>query len=358
MNSRANRPVGAAGPIMGNDVLTSVDSSPSTDEIAAFVLRHYGLVVEVVKLSAERDDNYRITTADGSQFLFKIAHSAEDPMVVDLQTKAFQHVGAAMPSRWVQRVLPTIRGELRTSLTAADGRQRLAWMLTYLPGVPLSSCSPTREHAAQLGLIAAELDTALHAFDHPAPARGLLWDMQHAVKTRALLQYTDAASDRLLGEQAIDTFERETAPLLASLRTQVIHNDLNPYNVIVHPVDPHRITGIIDFGDMVRAPLVNEVAVAAAYLVSATDAPFGTVPNFVAAYHSRNPLMPAEIAVLPQLIAVRQAIAIAITNWRAAMYPENREYILRNHDRALWGLRKLMALGERPAREQLSESVQ
>jgi hypothetical protein len=40
------------------------------------------------------------------------------------------------------------------------------------------------------------------------------------------------------------------------------------------------------------------------------------------------------------------------------MYPENREYILRNHDRALWGLRKLMALGERPAREQLSESVQ
>jgi hydroxylysine kinase len=356
MSSRANRPVGAAGSMMGNDVLTSVDSSPSTNDIAEFVNRHYGLVVEVVKLSAERDDNYRITAADGSQFLFKLAHSAEDPAVVDFQTKAFQHVRAVTPSIWVQRLVPTIDGALKTSLTDVDGRQRLGWMLTYLAGVPLSCCGPTAEHAAQLGFIAAELDRALQAFSHPAAARGLLWDMQHAVQTRALLQYTHAASDRVLGEQAIDTFEREASPVLATLRTQVIHNDLNPYNVIVHPIEPHQISGIIDFGDMVHAPLVNEVAVAAAYLVSATDAPFGTVPNFVAAYHSLNPLEPEEIAVLPQLIAVRQAIAIAITNWRATMYPENREYILRNHDSALWGLRKLTAIGERRAREQLMDA--
>ena len=356
MSSRANRPEGAAGSMSGNDVLTSVDSSPATTEIAEFVRRQYGLAVEVVKLSAERDDNYRITAADGSQYLFKLAHSAEDPAVVDLQTKAFQHVRAATPSGWVQHLVPTLGGALKTAWTAVDGRQRLGWMLTYLAGVPLSCCGPTVEHATQLGIIAAELDSALLTFAHPAAARGLLWDMQHAAQTRALLQYTQAASDRVLSEQAIDTFERETAPALIALRTQVIHNDLNPYNVIVHPTEPHRITGIIDFGDMVHAPLVNEVAVAAAYLVSATDAPFGTVPNFVAAYHSRNPLEPEEIAVLPQLIAVRQAIAIAITNWRASLHPENRDYILRNKDSALWGLRKLTALGERRAREQLIDA--
>ena len=356
MSSGANRPAGAERSMTGNDVLTSVDSSPSTNDIVEFVSRHYGLAVEVVKLSAERDDNYRITAADGSQFLFKLAHSAEDPAVVDLQTKAFQHVRAVTPSIWVQRLVPTIDGALKTSLMAVHGRERLGWMLTYLAGVPLSCCGPTAEHAAQLGLIAAELDSALHTFTHPAAARGLLWDMQHAVQTRELLQYTHATSDRILGEQAIDTFERETAPTLATLRTQVIHNDLNPYNVIVNPIEPHQISGIIDFGDMVHAPLVNEVAVAAAYLVSVTDAPFGTVPSFVAAYHSRNPLKPEEIAVLPQLIAVRQAIAIAITNWRASMYPENRDYILRNHDSALWGLRKLTAMGERRAREQLMDA--
>jgi hydroxylysine kinase len=356
MSSRVNRSVGAAGSMMGNDVLTSVDSSPSTNDIAEFVGRHYGLVVEVVKLSAERDDNYRMTAADGSQLLFKLAHSAEDPAVVDLQTKAFQHIHAVTPSIWVQRLVPTIDGAPKTSLTDIDGRQRVGWMLTYLAGMPLSCCGASAEHATQLGVVAAQLDRALHSFSHPAAARSLLWDMQHAVQTRALLQHTHSASDRVLGEQAIDTFERETAPALATLRGQVIHNDLNPYNVIVHPIEPHQITGIIDFGDMVHAPLVNEVAVAAAYLVSASDAAFGTVPNFVAAYHAHNPLKLEEIAVLPQLIAVRQAIAIAITNWRASMHPENRDYILRNHDSVLWGLRKLTAMGEGRAREQLIDA--
>lgn len=336
-----------------NDVLTSVDSSPSTQEIVELVSRDYGFRVEAVKLSAERDDNYRLIAGDGSQFLFKLAHSAEDPAVVDFQTKAFQHVGATAPSVWVQKLVPTIGGDLTTSLTTLNGRPRTGWMLTYLAGVPLSCCGTTAAHATQLGLIAAELDTALRGFAHPAAARGLLWDMQHAVQTRALLQHTRATSDRLLGEQAIDRFERETVPALAALRTQVIHNDLNPYNVIVNPIEPHQICGIIDFGDMVHAPQIHEVAVAAAYMVSATDAPFGAVPDFVAAYHSRNPLKPEELAVLPQLIAVRQAIAIAITNWRAAMHPENRDYILRNQDSTLWGLRKLAALGESRALEQL-----
>jgi hydroxylysine kinase len=357
MDSRADPPVGAVGSMMmDSDVLTCVALAPSTKEIAEFVCRHYGMVAEVGKLTSERDDNYRITAGDGSQFVFKLAHSAEDPAVVDLQTKAFLHVREAASSICMQQLVPTIGGAFKTSLTAADGRQREGWMLTYLAGVPLSSCGPTAELAAQLGFVAAELDIALRGFTHPAAARGLLWDIQHAAQTRALLRHTHESTERLLSEQAIDSFERATAPALAALRNQVIHNDLNPYNVIVNPAKPHQITGIIDFGDMVHAPLVNEVAVAAAYLLSATDAPFGTVPNFVAAYHSRNPLQSEEIALLPQLIAVRHAITIAITNWRASMHPQNRDYIVRNKDSAMSGLRKLTALGDRCACEQLIDA--
>jgi hydroxylysine kinase len=356
MDERAGRSVGAVGSILGDEVLTSVALAPSTNEIAEFVHRHYGMVGEVMKLTSERDDNYRITAADGSQFLFKLAHSAEDPAVVDLQTKAFEHIRAAAPSISMQQLVPTRGAALKTSLTTIDGGRREGWMLTYLAGVPLSSCGPTAEHAAQLGVVAAQLDTALQDFRHPAAARGLLWDIQQAVQTRALLRHTHTSNERVLSEQAIDTFERFTLPVLATLRRQAIHNDLNPYNVIVNPIEPHQITGIIDLGDMVHAPLVNEVAVAAAYLLSATDAPLGSVPNFVAAYHSRNPLTSEEVAVLPQLIAVRQAITIAITNWRAAMHPQNRDYIVRNKDSAMAGLRKLTELGQRRACDQLIDA--
>jgi hydroxylysine kinase len=356
MKSRAGRPAEAMNSMISNEVLTSAALAPSTDEVADFVRRNYGMEAEVVKLTSERDDNYRITAADGSQFLFKLAHPAENPAVVDLQTKAFEHIRAAASSIRMQQLVPALGAALKTSLTAVDGSRREGWMLTYLAGIPLSSCAPTADHAVQLGVVAAELDVALLEFGHPAAARGLLWDIQQAAQTRALLRHTPVAQERLLSEQTINAFERVTLPALAALRSQVIHNDLNPYNVIVNPIEPHRITGIIDLGDMVHAPLVNEVAVAAAYLMSVTDAPMGTVPDFVAAYHSRNPLRPDEIAVLPQLIAVRQAITVAITNWRAAMHPQNRDYIMRNKDSAMSGLRKLTQLGQRRACDELLEA--
>jgi Ser/Thr protein kinase RdoA (MazF antagonist) len=229
-------------------------------------------------------------------------------------------------------------------------------MLTYLAGVPLSTGHVTPAHAAQLGVIAADLDVALSDFHHPSAARGLLWDIQHAAQTRGLLRHTLDEHDRRHCEQALDRFEAYTAPALAKRRSQVIHNDLNPYNVIVSASDKNCISGVIDFGDMVAAPLVNEIAVAAAYWVSASEAPLGLAVDCITAYHSHNPLEPAEIRLVPSLMAVRQAITIAITNWRASMHPDNRRYIVRNQASVLAGLRKLAALGEERAGDLLQEA--
>jgi Ser/Thr protein kinase RdoA (MazF antagonist) len=76
----------------------------------------------------------------------------------------------------------------------------------------------------------------------------------------------------------------------------------------------------------------------------------------ITAYHSHNPLEPAEIRLVPSLMAVRQAITIAITNWRASMHPDNRRYIVRNQASVLAGLRKLAALGEERAGDLLQEA--
>ena len=340
----------------GNAILLSTDDSPSTEDIAAFVRLHYGVSGVVTMLGSERDANYAIASTKGRHHLFKLAHSAEDPAVVDLQTLAFQHVHRARPSIPVQRLVATLEGDLRTDWPLAAGGRRLGWLLTYVAGAPLSSGPVTPAHAAQLGAIAADLDVALSDFRHPAAARGLLWDIQHAAQTRVLLRYTLDDDDRLLCEQALDRFERHTAPALAMRRSQVIHNDLNPYNVIAAAGAVDRITGVIDFGDMVAAPMVNEIAVAAAYWVSAGDAPLGMALECIAAYHSHNPLEPEEVCLVPSLMAVRQAITVAITNWRASLHPENRRYIVRNQASVLAGLRKVTALGEERAGDLLQEA--
>jgi hydroxylysine kinase len=337
--------------------LASVLSAPShcssSDEISHFIRLHYGVSGALAKLGSERDENYRITLTDGSQRLFKLTHVLEDPALVDFQTKALLHLASVAPGLPVPRLVPSLSGDIETSALGSDGRSRRARMFTFLAGAPLSGFPRSAAQAAGLGVLAAKLDTALASFHHPAAGHEFLWDIQHAARTRELLTHTPAAADRDLCERTLDRFERGLARELAGFRAQVIHNDLNPHNLLVHPENPDELTGIIDFGDMVLAPLVNEAAVAAAYLLAASPTPLGTVPEFVAAYHSIVPLHAQEIAALPQLIALRHAITILITNWRAARYPDNRNYILRNQHHALAGLQKLSSLPETAVHERL-----
>ena len=64
----------------------------------------------------------------------------------------------------------------------------------------------------------------------------------------------------------------------------------------------------------------------------------------IAAYHAVLPLEPAEFSVLFDLIATRMAMTVVISSWRAARYPANRNYILRNNAAAWARLRRMAAL--------------
>ena len=120
------------------------------------------------------------------------------------------------------------------------------------------------------------------------------------------------------------------APQLGQLRSQVIHNDMNPSNVLVDGNDVNRVTGVIDFGDMVFSQLVNDAAVAAAYFCRVDEDPFEEVARFLDAYTEILPLTEDEVSLLPDLILTRHLTTVMITHWRASMYPDNASYILRS----------------------------
>jgi len=63
--------------------------------------------------------------------------------------------------------------------------------------------------------------------------------------------------------------------------------------------------------------------------------------QITAAYHAVYPLSHEEIALVPDLMAVRQALSLAISSWRAALHPDEAPYILRSHDTVSENLRRL-----------------
>ena len=131
-----------------------------------------------------------------------------------------------------------------------------------------------------------------------------------------------------------------------------MHNDLNPHNVVVDPINA-RIAGIIDFGDLTFTARVNDLAIAAAYQVADSGDPLAPACDVIAAYHAVTPLDLLELDVLFDLIATRIVMTVVISSWRAVRYPENREYILRNNKPASSRLSRVAGLSPERAAQQI-----
>lgn len=304
---------------------------------AALVANLYGKRGTAARLTSERDQNFRLDCADESRFVLKISNPAEDIELADFQVCALQHVALVDPHLPVPRIVRSRSGESLVRVPV-DGGIRTVRLLTYLEGVPLHTVRQHDAHRRNQGAMLARLGLCLRSFFHRAAGHHLPWDIKQASALRELIDFIPEAERRRLASAFLDNFEQHAKPLLPTLRAQVVHNDLNAYNVLVAADDSSEVTGILDFGDMVHTALVNDIAVAASYHVHDASRPLHPVATFVAAYHAIAPLEAREVELLYDLIAARFVTTVAITGWRAARYPANRDYILRNNPAAWFGL--------------------
>jgi Ser/Thr protein kinase RdoA (MazF antagonist) len=313
--------------------------------VAKLLLEHYGLEGELEPQDSERDQNFLLRSNSGPSCMLKIANAAEVEAITDFQVAALLHLEDSAVAGLVPKVIRTLEGGTRLRVQAADGRVHTVRVLGWLPGILLRPDALSRHALYGMGETLAALGKALAGFEHPASDYPLLWDIKQAAGLCELLDtVTDAALQRVL-ERHLDTFTSKVQPRLAALRWQVIHNDLNPGNVLFREDDHDEIAGIIDFGDMMRSPLVIDVAVACAYLCRRDDGSLADMLEFLRGYNRVTPLTQEEFELLPYLVTIRNVTTIVISHWRASMYPENRAYILRSADRAL---HMLNTFGRRP----------
>lgn len=287
---------------------------------------HYGLEGEVTPLVSERDQNFLLTADDGSRWVLKIANADEDPAVTDLQIRALQHIAAQGGGVAVPLVRLTLGGDDRL-LIARGHDEHTVRLVSYLPGRPLENKPLTAPLARDTGRTLARLGLALSGFQHAGASQALLWDMQQAPALRELLPKVNDAAMRDLLARCLDDFERNALPAFVSLRSQVIHHDLNPGNILIDPDDPDRVVGVIDFGDMQFSPLVVDVAVAAAYWRNDSGDPLTLIAELVAAYHAVVALTTAEIDLLYDLVCTRLATTVAILAWREHEGRESDAYL-------------------------------
>lgn len=350
--SAAAKPAGA--------LLSTTPPLIGAAEAADFASEVFGIAgsLSLTPLTGERDQNFHLRASGGPGFILKIAHPAEAASVAASQNALLQHIAERDASLPVPRVIPARDGTVQTLWNRRGEDARVVRLLSFLPGRMLHQVPSSRALRRSLGALHARLGRAMADFQLPGTNPDLLWDLRGAVRLRSLLDHVENRETRELAVQALDIFESHVAPHLACLPTQAIHNDLNPYNVVVDEATGESVTGILDFGDLVDAPLVCDVAVAASYLADIGDGPLAGIADYVSAYHAVRPLAAAELDALFDLIRTRLAMTVLITSWRARLFPENRAYILRNAPAAAGGLRRLAGLTRGAGRAMLKVSCE
>lgn len=287
--------------------------------------RVYGRQAHARMQVSERDQNFLLTGKDGGEAVLKIANVNEPREVTLFQIEALRHIQkSGCASLKVPRIIRTVRGDSHSEVRSEQG-EHLCRLVSFLPGRLLDETETGAQTARSLGASLAELDIALKDFSHPGEQQALLWDMKRAPALRRLLPYVQNSSDRALLAATLDEFEATALPQFGGLPWQVIHNDANPANVLVD--DNRSVTGLIDFGDMLRSPRVIELGVAASYLRVDEGNPLSLVVELLSGYHSVAPLSRSEVSVLHSLVKTRLASTLLILAWRGALREADDPYL-------------------------------
>ncbi len=300
---------------------------PLTDSVCDVrpVLRQFwGLDGEVALLEGEYDANYRLDSGDG-RFLLKVMRPDCQPDFVHMQIGAIERLRSAEPFLPVPGVVLGRSGEALVDFEDKTGARRIAWMQEWLPGKRLTEIQPrSTALLAALGRVAGRVTSGLESFDHPLLVRRLKWNPLQSDWIERHVSSIAIPNRRGLICSVLNDF-RAIEKRFRALPTQAIQNDMNDCNLLVTdgPDDIPVFSGILDFGDMCRAPRVCELATAAAYALLSEQEIEPALAAIVAGFHSVNPLSAAEVDLLWPLLRMRLAVSVVNSSLMARQRPDD-----------------------------------
>ncbi|KAK3244720.1 hypothetical protein CYMTET_45681 [Cymbomonas tetramitiformis] len=218
------------------------------------------------------------------------------------------------------------------SLTLSDGktiRDHAVRLFTYLEGSLLAETVQTPEVLYQTGQFIGRMDLALRSLHSPhshALVREHLWDLKNS---KCLSDFVHCVKDegrRKLAISVLTEFEERVLPYAENLRTGVIHNDANDQNILYDRAGK-KLVGILDFGDTLETWIVNEIAIAVAYIMLEKKDPLEAGARLLSGYIDHFPLNKLEVSLLPTLVACRLTCTCVMGAYSHQQEPDN-DYLL------------------------------
>lgn len=292
---------------------------------AVLITEHYGLKGELKSLPGEVDYNFLLKANSGEKVVVKISRPSTEEQDIEFQAAIMQHLSESGFPLDFPRVVKSKMDEPYVKL----GNDQFLRLQTFVPGRMLDDINPrTDELLRQWGQTCGHFSRTFSSFDHAAAHRFYKWNPSETLYSRQYRSYITEPTRVEIADHFWNLFEREAKTKLQGLRRGVNYNDAHEHNLLVNKdLQNPRITGVIDFGDVLFCETVNELAIACAYAGMDFPDPISAMKKVVEGYHEIFPLTEPELKVLFPLIGARLMITAANAAYNKHQEPDN-EYLV------------------------------
>lgn len=325
-------------------------------EVAQLARERYAVVGAMSRLRGERSHNTLIRTHDGRDLVLKIASPGERRATIEFHAAALVHIEAHAPELPVARMIPSIDGELVPVVEHA-GREHSMRLVTHLPGVTFADdqhISPAGLRA--IGSLIGALSAALADFEHPAADHFMPWDIANGLILDAKLWSGLGHDAHQILAPARPRLER-IQEQMSSLPRQVIHNDGHGGNLLRRHTGSDAVTGVIDFGDLVRTVTVADLGVSGANLIPHQPDPTAALAALTAGFHAHRPLSSDELTALPDLVLARLTLSTLLVDYQIGHAPHIAAAVSRERPGLLANVRRWLAIDHAEVTDRVQEAL-
>ncbi len=295
--------------------------------------QYYGLTnCSFTKMEGYISLNYKVK-CDQGVYVLKVYdntdHNYQEIMAETSMVDALPHLNDSQ----VSSPVPNLNKEI---VTKSKEDNKLYRLLSYVEGTFLADIQHTPELFYSLGRFMGEINKSLSDFRNAGiESRKLDWDLQNFSTLRPLINHIKNPDERKLVQYFFIQWDQHVYPKLGVLRKSIIHNDANDWNILT---TDNEVTGIIDFGDSVYTPIINELAITITYAVFGKEYPLQWASYIIEGYHQTYPIEQSELDILYYLIAARLVTSVCKSALEKVNQPDN-EYITIS-EKPAWDLLK------------------
>lgn len=188
-------------------------------------------------------------------------------------------------------------------------KDRPAIIYPYLEGGALEKTQITPQTCFQVGELIAWIDLKLKKLELPLiKNRKIIWDLMQFGENEHLIKYLSFKHSGLKDDvKTVFIQYKKIKTILNNLPRQLILNDISETNLLT---ENKKISGLVDFSDMVYAPKICNLAVTASHLCFDSPSWNNKLKQLIRGYKKNNKLSLKELNLLPVLIRMRTVMLI------------------------------------------------